>query len=114
MGQQWSRYFSEDPPSERKVDELHEAMMVHTKSLDPPQLQNWKNKCRFDFTKKFLGCSVGFPWPKNTASETETYDPATGWQYNCFVNERVDDYWAPKLHKAMEARKHPADIKSSG
>jgi hypothetical protein len=108
----WTRYFQESPPSERHVDEVNEAMMIHTKSLDIGQTQNWKNKCRFDFARKYLGCHVGFPWPNSNtnnglvASNTNgTYDAATGWEYNCFVNQRVDSYWIPRLEEAMAKRK---------
>jgi len=103
-GESWNRYQPPDP-TERNVDELTEATMIHTKSLDYAQTLNWKNKCRFDFPRKYLGCHVGFPWPNNTVSSTETYDKTTGWDYNCFVNQRVDDYWAPRLRQAMEERR---------
>jgi hypothetical protein len=33
-GTDWGRFYSEEPPSERVTDELHEATMIHTKGLD--------------------------------------------------------------------------------
>lgn len=109
----WHRYFKQDP-TERTIDEVHEAMMIHTKNLDQGQTQNWKNKCRFDFPKKHLGCSIGFPWPNNFPSSTDTYDSKTKWQYNCFVNTRVDEYWVPRLEQAMAKRKTWIATKQEG
>jgi hypothetical protein len=101
----WTQYFQESPPSERSIDEVGEAMMIHTKSLDMGLTQNWINKCRFDFAKKYIGCHIGFPWPNNIPSTDGTHNPATGWEYNCFVNQRVDSYWISRLEEAKAKRK---------
>ena len=113
----WTRFFREDPPSERRVDELNEAMMIHTKNLDKSQTNLWESRCRYDFPKKHLGCSIGFPWADGVfqhdtnvkdhpslEQEQEDYDPLTGWKYNCHVNRRVDDFWIPRLAKAIQER----------
>ena len=106
-GQPWSRFFEESPPSERATNEETEALMIHTKSLDFGQTTNWKNRCRFDFKKKFLGCFIGFPWPNNqqAGKEGKAHDPSTGLIYNCYENESVDQYWAPQLETAMAKRR---------
>lgn len=108
--QHWTRYFRESAPSERGVDEVNEAMMIHTKSLDLGQIQNWSNKCRFDFTRKHLGCHIGFPWPNNVPNPSHNHNPVTGWEYNCFVNDRVDSYWIPRLQEAMAERQKTLDM----
>ena len=109
----WHRYFQESSPSERVTNEIQEATMIHTKSLDFGQTLNWKNRCRFNFKKKFLGCFIGFPWPFNKQNEEKGHDPLTGLEYNCFVNEKVDRFWIPKLREAL-ARPRKADTNASG
>lgn len=104
--QVWSRYYEEKPPSEREINEVEEAMMIHAKHIDRAALQNWDKRCRFDFKRKWLGCFVGFPWPNNTqiGEEGKAHDPATGRIYNCYVNNRVDSYWIPRLQDALAKR----------
>jgi hypothetical protein len=104
-GQPWTRFFSESEPHERFVDEVNEAIMIHTKTLDLGQTTNTENRCRFDFSRRHLGCFAGFPWPGNEQSEINTFDAVTGFIYNCFVNQRVDDYWIPILEEAMRKRR---------
>ncbi len=104
--QNWSRYFEEEAPSERRIDEIHEAMMIHTKSLDNSQTRHWDQKCRFDFPKKYMGCSIGIPFPDMKGEIVqETYNIETGLEYNCHVNRHTDEYWAPRLEMAMMKRR---------
>lgn len=101
----WIRFYDEVPPSERVPDELNEATMIHAKTITLGHTAGWKNRCRYDFKKKWLGCYVGLGWPNNTKSETDTYDQVTELDYNCFVNPNVENYWIPKLNEALKARK---------
>lgn len=102
-GETWRRYYDPSTVEERNVDEVDEAMMIHAKSLDVAQTQKTHVRCRYDY-KKHLGCFVGFPWPDNQLSESDTYNVSTEMAYNCFTNPRVDSYWAPRLQDAMKKR----------
>jgi len=84
-------------------DELHQAVMVHTKSVSVEVANNWAEQCRHDYKKKWKGCWIGFPWPNGTASANETYN-SEGLEYNCFVNPAVENIWIPKLKKALASR----------
>jgi hypothetical protein len=110
QGDTWKRYFTE--MTERVTDEIHEATMIHTKGIDSTLSANWKKRCRGDFKKKWLGCQVGFPWPNNTkvlVVEGEGggahHDDENGMEYNCFLNNKVEDYWIPRLEQAIAKRK---------
>ena len=103
----WKRQYAKKEPSERVTDEIHEATMIDTKTLDFGQ--TGVNRCRVDSKRKWLGCFIGFPWPNNTKVEEEEdaarrYDE-NGMQYNCFVNDKVENYWIPRLEEALKKRK---------
>jgi hypothetical protein len=99
----WGRYYTEPSPSERVTDELHEATMIHTKGLDIGQTWYLKNKCQIDSIRKWQGCFLGFPFPNNTKLEG-AHDETDGWEYNCFVNDKVENYWIPRLEEALVKR----------
>lgn len=50
-------------------------------------------------------CRIGFPWPDGIHSEDaeQTHDE-DGWQYNCYVNPKVENYWGPKLREKLVER----------
>lgn len=102
----WTPYYEEQ--YERVTDELEEATMIHAKSLDFGQTVNWQGRCVVNSKRKRLGCYIGFPWPKNQQMEElpeAKYDPTSKMEYNCFVNEKVDQNWIPRLEQALEKRK---------
>ena len=115
----WQRYFGEQPPSERNADEVNEIVMVHTKTTESMTTANYKTKCRFDYDKKWQGCYVAVPWPANMTAGSRGNDAVLGWspsvpkdahdanglQYNCWINERVEAYYVPKLREALTKRK---------
>lgn len=100
QGQKAHRY-AERAPSERVVDEMKEAVMVHTKTITQEQTNFYLKRCRNDYPKKWQGCWVAYPWPHDK-TEKQNEDP-DGMEYNCFINRRVEDYWVPKLRKALES-----------
>jgi hypothetical protein len=104
QGNSWKRYFAET--TERVTDEIQEATMIHTKDIDFSSTKSWKSRCRGDFKKKWQGCNVGIPWPNNTkVVEGGAHDDGNGIEYNCFLNNKVEDYWIPRLEQAIAKRK---------
>jgi hypothetical protein len=101
-GEHWRRVFTES--AERATDESHEATMIHTKNVDPIATEGWMERCNVDFQKRGgETCRVGLPWPNNR--KVEGSHDSNGMEYNCLVNHHVDNYWAPRLGKAMAKRK---------
>lgn len=105
-GPKWTRSFQQNHVYHRSTDEFNEAVMVHAKSVMYDQTKRYKEEaCHKDYTKKWQGCSVAFPWPNGTEKEGEESYDKDGMLYNCFVNEKVDNYWVPRLQDALRKRK---------
>jgi len=87
-----------------EFDEKKEATMLHTKTKVAKNMSMWKTRCR-QSSQLNEGCHVGFPFPSSWAAgdSTKTSD---GWGYNCFVNERIEQYWWPKLVEAVASRQN--------
>ena len=76
----------------RFSDEVNEALMLHSKSIARQDTAGWKHICS-GRTKKGL-CRIGFPWPEDGSNATADEN---GWKYNCYVNPKIENYWAPKV-----------------
>jgi hypothetical protein len=105
--EKWQRHFGEDDKSERVTDELNQAVMIHAKSLNADMTSGYKHRCRQDWRRKWQGCWVAFPFPPTTGNVSYTNATSTpdGYSYNCYINQRVENYWIPRLRKAMQLRK---------
>lgn len=79
---------------ERVSDEINEATMIHTKTVP------YEHTTNFEFLGKHLKSYFGFPWPDGTESK-DNITNVDGFLYNCFINDNVESYWLPKLHKAL-------------
>jgi hypothetical protein len=104
-GLHWYRRHREREPSEMYTDEVHQAVMVHTKSVDEGMTNNYKKFCRYDYEKKWRGCHVAFPFPKNTDGNLDKPHNVDGMEYNCHINEKVEQFWLPRLRNALSKRK---------
>lgn len=102
---EWGRHFGETSPSERNADELTEIVMVHAKTTESDMTRNYKTRCRYDYDKKWQGCFVAYPWPSNSShtNQKDAHDE-DGMQYNCWINDRVEEYYVPKLQEALAKR----------
>jgi hypothetical protein len=90
--------FIQRKPYERRVDELTEAFMLHTKTTAPPATQKWKYSCQGTNDKK---CPVGIPFPNGVSSgaKTETED---GLAFNCYQHERIQNDLSIQLRGILE------------
>jgi len=80
-------------PLSRFVDEVNEGLMLHSKSIARQDTAGWKKNCHKN-KKGFDICRIGFPWPEDGTNSTSDKN---GWEYNCYVNPRIDNYWAPQV-----------------
>lgn len=103
-GSKWLRRYQESAPSEIFTDELTQAVMVHTKSIDAGATNHFQKSCRYDTQKKWQECRVAVPWPNGTIDAVQTYDEDSGLNYNCLVNAKVEDYWIPRVKEALRQR----------
>lgn len=97
----WYKRYREG--TEFRTDEVNQAIMVHTKTVSPGMTLDYKERCRFDYSKKWQGCWVGNPWPTQTnMTGNRTYDES-GMDYNCWINQKVEEYWIPRLKERLSS-----------
>jgi hypothetical protein len=83
-------------PKSRFGDEVNEALMIHSKAVARQDTAGWAQVCK----KGGSGtCRIGFPWP--TGEITSVMTDKDNWKYNCFVNEKVEKYWGPRLRQQL-------------
>jgi len=98
-----------------EFDEMKESTMLHTKTKVSRNMLSWQKRCK-QSTLIEGHCHVGFPFPKQMADKITADSKAgggrtrsvnregDGYGYNCFVNEKIEDYWWPKLVEAVKKR----------
>lgn len=99
--QAWSSSFHESKQADQFTDENNQAVMLHSKTTVPEYTADWKEKCKLGAKKN---CHVGFPWPGNTDTAGFEKVNKDGMAYNCFINNKLNDVWIPKLRNAMKKR----------
>lgn len=103
-GKKWQRVLRESSPSERVTDEENEAVMVHTKIVTWKNTRDTPLRChktgRVNRLWRAKGCYIGFPSPNGTA--TYGLSGEDEMVYNCFINQKVENYWLPKLKEQLE------------
>lgn len=102
-GRPWHYWYAESAKSERLIDELKEAVMIHSKTTVPGNTKGYWKTCILGFKGKFNEkCRVGFPILGNVKVDNAT--TPEGYEFNCYTNERVTNLYAPKLREAMNKR----------
>jgi hypothetical protein len=100
----WKHKYTEQHIHE--FDEENEATMLHTKTKVARNMLSWMSSCKS--TRNVFnegGCLLGFPIPKDLISEVHTKPLRDdGWAYNCYLNDKIEDYWSPRLIDAIRKR----------
>ena len=101
----WHQHFRESHAVDKFTDEINQAVMLHTKTTVPEYTNEWETICKEGYIKPKHGhdCRVGYPWPQNNEHNPEKAT-ADGFKYNCFTNEKLTNFWIPKLREAIERR----------
>lgn len=87
-------------PYERRVNELSEAFMLHTKTTPPKMTRDWKQECVIPGNSK---CRVGIPWPywqEENKTITDTHNKE-GFAYNCFENRKIHTKMVGEVRRAL-------------
>lgn len=100
---EWAQRFIDKPPVQVDSDERNEIVMVHAKSISAEDTLHYEQSCRPDSPKKLPKCLIGYPWPNGSYNKTNDVNE-NGLVYNCFMNERVETFWLPKLKAALARR----------
>ena len=96
FGIPWYHRYREQHAHE--FDELNESTMLHTKTKLRKNTAEWKKYCK----QSFGACDIGFPFPKGQRNFGN--EPRGEYRPNCFVNEKIEDFWWPKLADAVKRR----------
>ena len=99
--------FQQRKPYERRVDEINEAFMLHTKTTDSTATAGWKEHCRD--TENAKDCPVGIAWPLLPGGGDEVDKSAKlskdGLAYNCYQHGRIQHAFAGQLEKLLKPLK---------
>jgi len=99
---QVSPMFIQRKPFERRVDEVSEAFMLHTKTASVEATQGWEQRCHFENHSEKKGCPVGIPFPlSSSGAQTMSNVTRDGFVCNCYQHERVQQL-VPTLRKELE------------
>lgn len=109
-GVNWEQRYVDKPPIAAFSDEKNEIVMVHAKSISAENTLQYEKNCRPDSKRRQTSCLVGFPWPNGLYNKTNMGND-DGFGYNCFVNDRVETFWLPKLKEALAQRRETDDKK---
>eukprot|EP00980_Cylindrotheca_fusiformis_P011584 scaffold2744_cov136-Cylindrotheca_fusiformis.AAC.1 len=94
------RYPFPDPQS-RFGDEVNEGLMLHSKAVAHQDTAGWIRNCHKNFSA-FSLCRLGYPYPEGSDETTGPQWNEGGWKYNCYVNKKIDNYWAPLLESKLQ------------
>ncbi|KAL3928911.1 MAG: hypothetical protein SGBAC_012435, partial [Bacillariaceae sp.] len=94
--------FLQRGPYERRVNELTEAFMLHTKTKPPGQTRGWKRLCATLQPGKQT-CPVGIPWPLNvTTTNQEPMLNQHGYSFNCYQHSKIQSQIVPRLREILK------------
>lgn len=82
--------FVQRHPYERRVNELSEAFMLHTKTTSPSATVDWKKRCQ-DPDDTNRRCPVGIAWPLRSEAQSSLKVNTDGLAYNCFKHHRIQN-----------------------
>mmetsp|Transcript_32071 Transcript_32071/g.71982 ORF Transcript_32071/g.71982 Transcript_32071/m.71982 type:complete len:192 (+) Transcript_32071:158-733(+) len=101
--------FVERKPFERRVDELNEGFMLHTKTTAPDKTRNWSEKCtRRGGGSQSKSCNVGIPSKQilgkldPAVSDTNSGNVVSVFESNCYRHQSVINL-IPHLEMAMKS-----------
>ena len=100
-GYPWRVHITVDPLS-RFSNEPVEATMLHTKAIATQDTSGWLNACLGN-SRRWGTCRIGNPWPEGLDGSTNVTIDEKGWEYNCFVNKKIDDFYVPLLEASLTA-----------
>ena len=90
--------FVQPSPYERRVDEVKEGFMLHTKTTHPSATKGWTKFCRGTTEEEKKKCPVGFPYDYEDIERETNKD---GYAYNCYQHNRIQNDLIPKLEELL-------------
>lgn len=75
--------------------------MLHTKAVATQDTVNWEEACKADYVGGVM-CRLGNPFPKTKNVTDLSAGDDHGLKHNCYVNQKIDDYWVRRLEESLE------------
>jgi hypothetical protein len=96
--------FIQRRPYERRVNELTEGFMLHTKTTSPYATKQWRILCRKAGEEKQKKCPIGFPYTQDATGHVldESQTTNNGFVRNCYQHSRIQHGMVPKLEKLLK------------
>lgn len=91
-------------PFERRVDELTEGFMLHTKSTYPSATRGWERSCRETSEEGRKKCPIGFAYFQDEQGSVQNEKPLTrdGFVRNCYKHSRIQNNLVSKLEELLK------------
>jgi hypothetical protein len=85
--------FIQRRPFERRVDEISEGFMLHTKTTHSSATKGWERTCRGTSDEDRKKCPIGFAYLQDEKGRTRGDAPLTqdGFARNCYKHSRIQD-----------------------
>ena len=98
-----SPLFIQRRPYERRVDELKEAFMLHTKTTYPSATKSWKRFCQGVGDDEKKKCPIGVPYDMDLSAKAlnESEQTKDGFARNCYPHRRIQDDLVFKLEELL-------------
>lgn len=106
-----SNAFNAAIPFERRVNELEDAFMLHTKTTYPEMTRRWQHDCRAENDNSKDNCPVGIPYELDTAETSGGADPSSPSNHtllngmlmrrNCWKHKRIQEDLVPRLQQLL-------------
>jgi hypothetical protein len=74
--------------------------MLHTKAVAHQDTIGWEETCKASYTGKGA-CRIGTPFPDDMSGVNEM-EGDEGWKFNCYVNNKIDNYFVPRLEEELK------------
>jgi hypothetical protein len=97
--------YNQRRPYERRVDELEEAFMLHTKTTYPSATKNWVKSCKGQSEEDRNKCPVGIAYSLDSTEGEDLQQLNTtkaGFACNCYQHQRIQNDLAAKLQNFLQ------------
>jgi hypothetical protein len=79
--------------------------MIHTKAVATQDTIGWKTACAAWNQDTRATCRLGTPFPpEDNLHPLNLTAGDEGWKFNCYVNQKAEQYWVKKLEEALKSK----------
>ena len=77
--------------------------MIHSKAVATQDTIGWESACHAatNLEGKQM-CRLGTPFPDDGTPVDEAKGDEGGWKYNCYVNQKIDNFYVKNLEEELK------------